>query len=50
MRGGVSVDFRDSKNDALIRASDIIANQARYLEASGKGASLSDKLLVSRFP
>lgn len=32
MRGGVFLDFKDSRDDALIRASDIIANRAFFLQ------------------
>ncbi len=50
MKGGVSLDFRDSKNDALIRASDIIANQVYYHETSGRAHEMSGKLILVRFP
>ena len=50
MRGGVEVSFRDSSKDALIRASDIVANVAFGLERKGDGAKLSTKLHTVRFP
>ena len=50
MRGVVDLSFRDSKNDTLIRASDIIANQAWYYEMSGRGHELGGKMHVVRFP
>lgn len=50
MAGSVFLDFKDSKNDALIRASDIIANQVWYHEVSGKGHLMQGKLMIDRFP
>lgn len=50
MRGNVYLEFKDSRNDALIRASDIIANHAYYHAVTGKGHELGGKLLVVRFP
>lgn len=50
MHGVVDLSFRDSKNDTLIRASDIIANQAWYYEISGRGHELGGKMYVVRFP
>lgn len=50
MRGPVLLYFKDSKNDTLIRASDIIANQAWYHEVSGKGDLIAGKLMLHRFP
>lgn len=50
MNGVVDLSFRDSKNDALIRASDIIANRAWYYEINGRGHELDSKMYVVRFP
>lgn len=50
MSGNVHLVFKDSKNDVLIRASDIIANQALYYAKSGRAHELGGKLLVVRFP
>lgn len=50
MRGSVHLDFRDSSRDALIRASDIIANQAWYHEMNDTSDTLAGKLHVIRFP
>ena len=50
MQGTVHLEFRDSKNDALIRASDIIANQMWYHEISGQFEKMEGKAIVVRFP
>lgn len=50
MRGAVHLDFKDSKNDALIRASDIIANQACFHERSNGCEAIKGKLHIVRFP
>lgn len=50
MKGTVALDFKDSRNDALIRASDIIANQAWHHEMVGKLDALEGKLMIVRFP
>lgn len=50
MKGSVQLEFRDSQTDALIRASDIIANHAFYHVVSGKSHELGGKLYVVRFP
>lgn len=50
MKGGVEVTFRDSRNDALIRASDIIANQAWYYETSHRSLEFEGKAIIVRFP
>lgn len=50
MVGGISLDFVDSKNNALIRASDIIANQVLFHEANGRAHEMAGKVLVTRFP
>lgn len=50
MRGAVELEFRNSEKDALIRASDIIANRAWYYESTGKGHALGGSMMVVRFP
>lgn len=50
MRGVVDLSFRDSKNDTLIRASDIVANKAWHYEMSGRGHEIGGKMYVVRFP
>lgn len=50
MRGSVELTFKDSRDDALIRASDIIANQAWYHEISGKSLEFEGKAIIARFP
>lgn len=50
MQGTVHLEFRDSKNDALIRASDIIANQVWYHEMNGRTDAIAGKVLLVRFP
>ena len=50
MRGTVELEFRNSEKDALIRASDIIANRAWYYELTGKGHALGGSMMVVRFP
>lgn len=50
MRGGVTLTFKDSKDDALIRASDIIANQAWFYEVSGRSNEFEGKAFIVRFP
>ena len=50
MSGGVCLDFRDSRSDTLIRASDIIANQVWYHEVSGKAHVMAGKVMMVRFP
>lgn len=50
MRGVVDLNFRNSENDALIRASDIIANRAWHNEITGKGHSTGASMIVVRFP
>ena len=50
MKGTVHLEFRDSKDDALIRASDIIANQVWYHEVNGRTNELAGKLFIVRFP
>lgn len=50
MSGSVNLQFRDSRTDAMIRASDIIANQAFYHATSGSVHELAGKLIVVKFP
>lgn len=50
MSGEVSLTFKDSKSDTLIRASDIIANVALYHVRSGKLNDLKGKVSVVEFP
>lgn len=50
MSGEVYLDFKDSKNDTLIRASDIIANQVWYHEVSGRAHEMAGKVFMVRFP
>lgn len=50
MNGTVHLEFRDSKNDALIRASDIIANQVWYHEVNGLADKMAGKAIIVRFP
>ena len=50
MSGNVHLAFKDSKNDVLIRASDIIANRSLYYAKSGRAHELGGKLFVVRFP
>ena len=50
MAGAVELEFKNSRRDALIRASDIIANRAWYYESSGRGHSLGGSMIVVRFP
>lgn len=49
MRGSVGVKFTDSKADAMIRASDIVANMTFHYERSGTIDGVSG-LSVVRFP
>ena len=48
--GTVELTFKDSRNDALIRASDIIANQVLYLIKSGKTEAAKAKVILTQFP
>lgn len=50
MSGSVFLDFKDSRNDALIRASDIIANRVWYNETHGGGHMDRSKVMIVRFP
>ncbi|MBQ9621233.1 MAG: DUF3800 domain-containing protein [Atopobiaceae bacterium] len=50
MSGGITLDFRDSRNDALIRASDIIANHAFYLARNDRFEEMGKKMRVVLFP
>lgn len=50
MKGVIEVTFKDSKDDALIRASDIIANQTWYYEISGQSLEFDGKAIIVRFP
>lgn len=50
MKGQVELTFKDSKNDALIRASDIIANQAWHCAINNEYQQLAGKLLLFLFP
>lgn len=50
MTGGVELAFRDSRKVALIRASDIIANQAWYHAENGRLSELKEKLALVMFP
>lgn len=50
MKGTVDLGFRDSQNDTLIRASDIIANHAYFHVISGRSHELSGKMFTVRFP
>lgn len=48
--GTVELTFKDSRNDALIRASDIIAIQVLYLIKSGKTEAAKAKVILTQFP
>lgn len=48
--GAVELTFKDSKNDALIRASGIIANQVLYLVKNGKTETAKAKVILTQFP
>ncbi|EMZ42719.1 MULTISPECIES: DUF3800 domain-containing protein [Atopobium] len=50
MKGTVEVSYRDSTADALIRASDIIANQSWHYARTGQTDKLKQKLEVITFP
>lgn len=50
MRGTVDLTFKDSTSDALIRASDIIANRAWHEASSGTLDALSGQMYVVCFP
>ena len=50
MTGCVDVTFKDSRNDALIRASDIIANRAFYYTCHHRDEELNGQMHVVRFP
>lgn len=50
MPGGVELTFKDSSRDALIRASDIIANVALYHELHPDASPLPGNVFVTRFP
>lgn len=50
MSGEVSVTFTDSKTNALIRASDIVANVALFYERTGMRDKLESSMFVTRFP
>lgn len=50
MKGQVEVTFKDSRDDALIRASDIIANYAFRCANRDTLKELNNKVIVVRFP
>jgi len=50
MRGPISLEFKDSASDALIRASDIVANRVWHHAESGMLGDLNGKVLLTRFP
>lgn len=50
MGGCVELSYRNSETDALIRASDIIANRALYHALSGRLGDLEGSVRVVRFP
>lgn len=50
MTGCVELTFKDSKDDPLIRASDIIANKAWRHEIGGRSLEFNGKAIVVRFP
>ena len=50
MRGEVALSFKDSKNDSLIRASDIVANVALHYVRTNRLEDLKGKLSVVEVP
>lgn len=50
MKGSVSLEFRDSKNAALVRASDVIANRGWRAYVNNRQDLIDGKAIVIRFP
>ena len=50
MKGPIDLEFRDSASDALIRASDIVANRVWHHAVSGTLDDLRSKVMLVRFP
>ena len=50
MSGQIELTFKDSKNDALIRASDIIANHVFYKTRMNALEDLEGKVILTYFP
>lgn len=50
MRGGVSLNFCNSNNSPLIRASDIVANQVYYRTVNRSLHEIDDKVFITKLP